>query len=178
MAEDYAGTLNLGDPTNATLAQDIDNKIVVVKTAVKQSFPNVTGAVTKTHTELNALPDPGDAETISGNWEFSGTPTFGGRNFKGMLSAAVDNSGAITSQSDPGTLSVTKTATGTYTVTHNLGTTNYTAIAIVTATDATYCRSTYIAAKATNSFQVNTYFVDTTSVTHGNYAFEVIVIPH
>lgn len=178
MAEDYVGTLNLGDPTNATLAQDIDDKIVVVKTAAKQSFPNVTGEVTKTHTELNALPDPGDNETISGNWEFSGTPTFSGRNFKGILSAAVDNAGAITSQSDPGTLSVTKTATGTYTVTHNLGTTNYTAIALTNASDPTYCRSAYIASKTSNSVQVNTYFIDTTSVTHGNYAFEIMIMPH
>lgn len=172
MAEDYIGTLNLGDPTNATNASDIDDKIVVVKTACKQSMPNVTGAITKSHTEINALPDVGDAETITGDWSFSGVPKFKSRNFKGVLAASISSAGAVTAQSNGSTISASRTATGRYTVTHNLGSTNYCAVA--TLHNSSWIRAILLSKNA-NTVDVVTI---NTSSDYADCDFEILLIPY
>lgn len=51
----YLGALNLALPGDGDDIAEGDDQIRAFKTAAKQSFPNVTGAVTVTHTELNRL---------------------------------------------------------------------------------------------------------------------------
>lgn len=178
MAEEYAGILNLLDPTNATAAADIDNKIVVVKTALYNSFPNVTGAVTKTHTALNALPDAGDAETISGNWAFTGDPSFKSRTFKGAIGVSVSSAGTITAQTTGGGVTASRSSTGVYLITHNLGTTNYCAQSTISHTGGGGSPIATVISKAANSFEVHTRYTGPGSDVQLDYAFEVLILPY
>lgn len=174
MAEEYAGILNLLDPTNATLAADIDNKIVVVKTAVKNSFPSVTGAVTKTHAEINALPDAGDNETITGDWVFSGDPTFSsapvfsgvpefnggprfsGLPFKGLCAAAIASDGSVSSYINRSAITCVRNGPGRYTVTHNMSSMSALTTAIADNNGNNDMRSAYVRSKTANTVDVYT----------------------
>ena len=51
----FISDLNPLNPAEGDLAKDGDNHIRLIKTAVKQTFPNITGAVTATQSELNKL---------------------------------------------------------------------------------------------------------------------------
>ena len=51
----FISDLNPLNPTDGDLAKDGDNHIRLIKAAVKQTFPNITGAVTATQGELNKL---------------------------------------------------------------------------------------------------------------------------
>ena len=55
-----------------------DNEIKQLKTDVYQSFPNVSGQVSKTHTQLNDTTEASAIETISASWTFTQDITFGG----------------------------------------------------------------------------------------------------
>jgi hypothetical protein len=49
----YIGQLDEANPPSGDPFQEGDDQIRLIKKAVRQSFPNVTNAVTATHTELN-----------------------------------------------------------------------------------------------------------------------------
>lgn len=49
----FISDLNPLNPAEGDLAKDGDNHIRLIKTAVKQTFPNITGAVTATQSDLN-----------------------------------------------------------------------------------------------------------------------------
>jgi microcystin-dependent protein len=49
----FISDLNPLNPTDGDLAKDGDNHIRLIKAAVKQTFPNITGAVTATQSDLN-----------------------------------------------------------------------------------------------------------------------------
>ena len=52
----YIDGLNASNPVGSTdKVQTLDDHIRLIKSTVKASFPNVAGAVTPTHTELNVL---------------------------------------------------------------------------------------------------------------------------
>jgi len=51
----YIDDLNATNPPATDPLSQVDDHLRLIKTAVKQSFPNVTGAVTATHTVLNGL---------------------------------------------------------------------------------------------------------------------------
>ena len=57
------------NPTSSDNVSDGDNHIRLIKAAVKATFPNVTGAVSKSHTEINdgitEVEDATDANTAS-----------------------------------------------------------------------------------------------------------------
>ena len=56
MSVEAPGTINTLDsslPTSADLISEGDNHIRLIKGDLKLTFPNITGAVTPTHTELN-----------------------------------------------------------------------------------------------------------------------------
>ena len=64
------------DPTNPPATDplsQVDDHLKLIKTAVKQSFPNITGAMTATHTVLNGMDsrvtalESGDATAIKNN---------------------------------------------------------------------------------------------------------------
>lgn len=51
----YISDLNPLNPAEGDQAKDGDNHIRITKGAIKTTFPNVTGAVTASHTELNLI---------------------------------------------------------------------------------------------------------------------------
>lgn len=51
----YINQLNESNPTSSDLKSEGDNHIRLLKSTLKTTFPNVTGAVTATHTELNSI---------------------------------------------------------------------------------------------------------------------------
>lgn len=51
----YISDLNASNPASGDAKSQGDDHIRLVKSTIKATFPNVTGAVTKTHTQINAL---------------------------------------------------------------------------------------------------------------------------
>lgn len=49
----YINQLSASNPTSSDLKSEGDNHIRLLKSTIQASFPNVTGAMTATHTELN-----------------------------------------------------------------------------------------------------------------------------
>jgi len=72
----YVGDFDTAVPAGGDGRVEGDDNFRQVKTATKNSFPSVTGAVTKTHTQINDLAEKSTAQTISGDWTFSGAPAF------------------------------------------------------------------------------------------------------
>lgn len=64
----YIDGLNASNPTSGDTIGQADNHIRLIKQVIKATFPSVTGAVTATHTELNALSatQTSQATTIAG----------------------------------------------------------------------------------------------------------------
>ncbi len=56
MAENYIAQLDTATPPGSAFISTADETFRTIKTAVKSSFPSVNGAVTLTHTQINALP--------------------------------------------------------------------------------------------------------------------------
>lgn len=78
----YLGALNLALPGDGDDIAEGDDQIRAFKTAAKQSFPNVAGAVTVTHAELNRLAGVSadvqgqiDAKAPLASPALTGTPT-------------------------------------------------------------------------------------------------------
>lgn len=75
----YIDDLDPANPPATDPLSQVDDHLKLIKTAVKQSFPGITGPVTATHTELNGLDgrvstlENADAAAIANN---SGTPSF------------------------------------------------------------------------------------------------------
>jgi hypothetical protein len=55
----YISDLNTALPAAGDLKSEGDDHLRLIKTVTKATFPNVTGAVTKTHTDINNLGDKG-----------------------------------------------------------------------------------------------------------------------
>ena len=51
----YINSLNTSNPVSTDGIAQADDHMRLIKSTVKNSFPGITGAVTSTHTELNAL---------------------------------------------------------------------------------------------------------------------------
>lgn len=60
----YISDLNSSYPEAGTAVADGDDHVRLIKSTVKASFPNITGAVTATHTELNVV-DGASAGTVA-----------------------------------------------------------------------------------------------------------------
>lgn len=54
----FIDDLNTANPAATDGLSEADDHIRLIKSAIKTTFPNVTGEVTKTHTELNHLAVP------------------------------------------------------------------------------------------------------------------------
>lgn len=68
----YISDLVITNPTSTDPKSEGDNHLRMIKSTVKATFPNVTGAVTKTHTQLNNTLDK-SGDTMTGSFDFSGT---------------------------------------------------------------------------------------------------------
>lgn len=75
----YIDDLNVSNPPATDPLSQVDEHLRLIKTAVKQSFPNISGAVTATQSVLNGLDgrvsalEGADSAAIANN---SGTPAF------------------------------------------------------------------------------------------------------
>jgi hypothetical protein len=63
----YIDSLNAANPTATDPKSEGDDHLRLLKSTIKSTLPNVTGAVTATHTELNIL-DGVTATTAELNW--------------------------------------------------------------------------------------------------------------
>ena len=70
--DDLVATNPIGGTDNIS---EGDDHIRLLKKTIKQTFPNITGPVTLTQAQINALPEEDQDETISGTWDFTGSPT-------------------------------------------------------------------------------------------------------
>lgn len=53
----YISSLNASNPTSTDLKSQGDDHLRLIKSTIKATFPNISGAVTATHTALNTLTD-------------------------------------------------------------------------------------------------------------------------
>ena len=61
----FINGLNINNPASTDGIQDADNHLRLIKSAIKNTFPNIAGAVNATHTELNTVADGGTAATAT-----------------------------------------------------------------------------------------------------------------
>lgn len=70
----YVGDFDASKPTGGDSRKEADDNMRQMKLASKQSFPNVKGAVTRTHDELNTVTDRAlkAGDTYTGTHDFTG----------------------------------------------------------------------------------------------------------
>jgi hypothetical protein len=84
----YIDGLNASNPAASDAISTADDHLRLIKSTIKATFPNVTGAVTKTHTQINnSLDKTGD--TMTGNLTLAGAPS---SNLHAATKAYVDTS--------------------------------------------------------------------------------------
>lgn len=73
----YINQLDAANPVGSDPIAAGDDHLRLIKSAIKNTFPNVTGAVTVTHTQLNAVEDalPKSGGTMTGPLVLSGNPS-------------------------------------------------------------------------------------------------------
>src|SRR5690606_7431948 len=88
----YISGLNPSNPVHATdpVSQG-DDHLRLIKATLLNTFPNITGAMTASHTELNLL-DGVTGKTGTGNLVLSASPTLTGT----LNAAAITASGTVT----------------------------------------------------------------------------------
>lgn len=74
----YISDLVVTNPTSSDPKNQGDDHVRLLKSTIKTTFPNITGAMTKTHTELNSVTDRGliAGQTWTGTHTFAAT-TYG-----------------------------------------------------------------------------------------------------
>lgn len=119
----YISDLNEAWPLGSDLKSTLDNHHRLTKAAIKTTFPNVTGAVTPTHTELNyvdgvtsAIQTQIDAKYDKSGGAITGNTTISGTlGVTGALSGATGAfSGSVTGVTETAGDSSTKYATTAY----------------------------------------------------------------
>lgn len=85
----YISDLNASNPTGTDLKSEGDNHLRLLKSTVKATFPNVTGAVTPTQVQFNYLAGAtGTTGTTTTNLVFSTSPTIATPTFTGLITAS------------------------------------------------------------------------------------------
>lgn len=92
----YISDLVITNPTSTDAKSDGDNHFRLIKSTLKATFANITGAVTKTHTQLNnALDKTGDS--ITGVVLYTGSSGMGyGTGAGGTVTQATSKTTAVT----------------------------------------------------------------------------------
>ena len=116
----YISDLVITNPASTDAKSDGDNHLRLIKSTVKATFPNVTGAVTKTHTQLNNTVDKsGDTMTGSlnigggGNLLVTGSGGLGyGVGSGGTVTQATSKSTAVTLNKPSGHITMNNAALG------------------------------------------------------------------
>lgn len=70
----FISDLNASNPQSTDSVAQADDHLRLIKSTVKATFPNITGAVTKTHTQLNNTLDK-TGDTMTGALTLSGAPS-------------------------------------------------------------------------------------------------------
>ena len=70
----YIDGLNPANPSSTDSVSQADDHLRLLKSTIKSTFPNVSGAVTKTHTQLNNSVDKA-GDTMTGPLTLSGAPS-------------------------------------------------------------------------------------------------------
>ena len=96
------------NPTGTDNANQGDNHLRLIKAAVKNTFPNVTGAVTATHTQLNTAYLPLAGGALTGAVTSSSTITASG--FSGPLTGNVTGNVTGNATGNAGTATALQTA--------------------------------------------------------------------
>jgi len=86
----FISDLNTANPQSTDSVAQADDHLRLLKATVKNTFPNVTGAVTKTHTQLNNTLDK-TGDTVTGLLTLSGAPS---SNLHAATKAYVDTADA------------------------------------------------------------------------------------
>jgi hypothetical protein len=110
----YLDDLNSSLPAGTDDRSEGDNHIRLIKAVLKSTFPNITGAVTATHTDINAVTTKADTngETWTGTHDFTGatvtvpTATTGDNTTKVASTAFVAAAVAAAASGSAPTLSV------------------------------------------------------------------------
>lgn len=90
----YISDLVATNPTSTDPKSEGDNHLRLIKSTVKATFPNVTGAVTKTHTQLNNTLDK-TGDTMTGPLaQAAGTAALPSYTFSGDTNTGVWSPGA------------------------------------------------------------------------------------
>lgn len=79
----YISGLNASNPAAGDGLGQADDHLRLLKSTIKTTFPNISGAVTATHTQINQL-----AASTFGAWTFTGAVTLAG-------GTSVDGSGNV-----------------------------------------------------------------------------------
>ena len=114
----YISDLVITNPASTDAKSDGDNHLRLIKSTVKATFPNVTGAVTKTHTQLNnALDKTGDTMTgalnVSGNVLVTGSGGLGyGVGSGGTVTQATSKATGVTLNKPSGQITMNNAALG------------------------------------------------------------------
>lgn len=124
----YISSLNSANPTSSDPKTQGDDHFRLVKSTILNTFPNITGAVTPTHTELNyvdgvtsAIQTQLDAKLGNANWSFSTNRLVNGGNTQTSFSAI------RTSQQNSGTTIIFNSAGHNYGSAYNTSTGEFTA---------------------------------------------------
>jgi hypothetical protein len=96
----FISDLNSSNPQSTDSVSQADDHIRLIKSTVKATFPNVTGAVTKTHSQINDLLEKAGG-TMTGALTLSGAPS---SNLHAATKAYVDTA-------DAGKVDTTRTIT-------------------------------------------------------------------
>jgi len=73
----YISDLNAANPGATDLKSEGDDHMRLIKSVLKSTFPNITGAVTATQATLNATYLPLSGGTVTGDVSFNGNTTLG-----------------------------------------------------------------------------------------------------
>jgi len=84
----YIDGLNASNPAGADPKSQGDDHIRLLKSTIKATFPNVAGAVTVTHTELNSV----TAKAAKGGDTYTGTHNFTAGTIQVATQSLTDNS--------------------------------------------------------------------------------------
>lgn len=104
----YISDLDSDNPVGATDNVDAgDDHIRLLKSTIQATFPNVTGAMTSTHTELNYL-DGVTGSTGTGKITLSNGPTFTGT----LAATNINASGSVTATGFIGSISAVNVNSG------------------------------------------------------------------
>lgn len=112
----YISDLNASNPASGDAKSQGDDHIRLVKSTILATFPNVTGAVTKTHTQINALAASG----ANGDITSLTAITAGGLPNSTITTATIADFAITTAKIDNGQVTIEKLATNSVSTTRIL----------------------------------------------------------